>query len=197
MSDRDRRALTVGGLILVVAWGLLRAAPALTTYVQTLDNTLSQRVALLARADARLLDLRQLDDSIRRLEATAGALPRLLLVGDDVETATVDLMQRIRDQLNAREISFQEFGSHGVLDRQAPLVLAHVSVTIETDFRELLDIVREIEQDSTTMVERLEISAADPHEPSPMERLTATLDVSGWFRGPAEVRTGEPSPLSR
>jgi hypothetical protein len=193
MTSRDRRALALGGGLIVLSWLGLRGLPTVVAALEDSRESVAQRTQLLARAQGRLSRVGRLDDSIAVLETAARALPDRLLGGEDAETASVDLMRRMRETLSAYGsfVSVSGFGSHGVIEERPPLRLAYLDVAIESDFMGILEVTHELEGDSTLGLESISISGADEHAAAGLderttnktaERLTATIRVSGWFR---------------
>jgi hypothetical protein len=197
VTSRDRRALALGAGLIAFAWLALRGLPTAVSALEGSRESLAQRTELLARAQDRLAHIDQLDDSIAVLETAARALPDRLLAGGDVETASVDLMHRVREALGTYGsfVSVSGFGGHGVIEERPPLRLAYLEVTIESDFLGILDVAHGLEVDSTLGLEAVSASGSHEHvTDAAAERLSAAITVSGWFR--AESGGDEPaSPL--
>lgn len=197
MTSRDRRALVLGGGLIALSWLGLRAVPAAISGIGNARESLAQRTELLARAQERLGHVDRLDDSIAVLETAAQSLPDRLLAGEDGETASVDLMRRVRQMLDAHGsfVSVTGFGSHGLTEERPPLNLAYLDVTIESDFMGILQVAHEVEVDSTLGLESVSISGShDVATNATAERLSATVRVSGWFRTESDDG-GSTSPL--
>jgi hypothetical protein len=183
----------VGGLVCLAAWAALRGIPAAVSAVESREAITAQRSELLVRSRQRLARFGALDDSIAALEGMADALPRLLLVGADPATASVDLMRRLRGPLSSMPLTFVEFGAHRAPEFAGPLSMASVSLTIEGDYRGILGLIEHVERDSALAVESLEVVALEPDgEAVVIERLRATLVVSGWHRPEASARPVPP-----
>ena len=183
MSPRDRRAVLVGLFVVSVVWVALRGVPSLVRLVQTEEARIQQEVLLLERARWRMTRLAELDDSIRALEVAARALPSVLLVGQDAETASVDLMRRARELVAPWPVRLLGFEAIRPRPEDSELVLAELGLQLETDLNTLLGVVRSIEADTAVGVERLEIESRNAHSSSSApERIIARIGVSGWFR---------------
>ncbi len=185
--NRDFRALVVGTGVIAMGWIALRGVPEAVGDVRRKEESVQQRAELLARARLRVESLRQLEDSVRALDSVAEALPEMLLVGEDEQTASVDLMRRLRERLASRPASLLGFEPLPVNVQSPPLELAAIKAQVETDYRELLAIVSEIELDPAMAIESLDIVAPDPDaDTAASQRLSAGLGVSGWYRPTVE-----------
>ena len=185
MSRRDIRALAVG-LIVVVLWLALRVTPTLRAHLRGIQEDIAERGELLVRARNETGKLGSLADSITALEGIAKALPRLLLIGEDSETATFDLTRRVAMQV-APEVAFVRDIS-AVPDTAASGELKRTTVraSLETDITGLMVLVRAFDADSLMAVERLAVAADSPTAaPDAMEHLQVALDISAWFRSVA------------
>lgn len=180
---RDRRAVLLGGLVISFAWIALRGVPGAVAWLRNEQEAVEQRAQLIARARAEVGTLAALDDSIRSLTAVADALPGLLLVGTDAETAAVDVMRRVRDHLEEEALLFIGFERYAPGDEAGPLVLAGVTVRVETDLAGLLRVLDVMAADLALSVDRVEVEALDPHSEDGLpERLQAGITVSGWYQ---------------
>ncbi len=183
MTARDRRALVAGCAVIATAWLLVRGLPDAARMIAQAEDETVQRAALLARMRDRVHRLPSIDDSLRVLDEVAVALPHMLLVGGDRETAAVDLMRRIRDSLAHPEAKIIGFEPLDVTETSGPLTLASIRVDLETDFRGLLELLGAIEADPALEIESLDATAAAPHgRDDRPEILTADIGISGWYR---------------
>lgn len=182
MSRRDRRALIIGSLVVALAWLGLRGIPDMMQRLGTLQDTVDQEAQLLRSAQERLSLLPQLGDSIMTLTGVADSLPSMLLAGSDTSAAEVDLMTRVRSSLEEVPVTIRGFERVGVEERSGPLVLTSVVVVLESDFRGVTEALEGLQGGLAVTVDALEITALNPHESGGMERLSARVTVSGWFR---------------
>lgn len=186
MTARDRRAVMLGCLIIALVWLVFRGAPRLRSSVLETEERIAQQALLIERARDRLSRLGELDDSIRVIEQRAEALPRALLVGSDTETASVDLMRRARAIMADQIASLQEFRRTPSSPGSGELELARLDVVMETDLRDLTELLRDIESDEALGLESVNVQTLNPHaDPEVAERLQVTVGVSGWFRAEA------------
>lgn len=181
MSPRDRKALLVGGSVVALSWLSLRAAPAAVLEIRRAEAELAQRADLVVRARERVDALGPLADSIAALESVAEALPKLLLAGGDLETASVDLMRRV-GEIVERHARFESFDERAAGIRSGPLQMLTLRVRVETDLTGLVGFLEDVAGDSALSVEALQVSIRDPHAPAQrIERLTAMLRIGGWY----------------
>lgn len=184
MGPRDRRTLVLGVSLVVVAWLPLRGLPAARGWLEQADATVAQRADLLARARTRVGDLSDVSDSIAALEKEADDLRGFVLVGDDAETASVDLMVRARDSLKQVPVTLIGFGPRETpLDPPGSLARIAIPVRIETDLPGLVAAMRAIETHRALRLVGVEIEALDPHASAEeAERLSASMTVAAWYR---------------
>jgi hypothetical protein len=127
--------------------------------------------------------LRLLSDSIGVLEEVAASLHRLLLMGEDPQTAAFDLTRRLSDGLSKSTAFVEAITPVSDSVTAAPLDRVTVRVGLETDIFGLMEIVRRIESDSVMAIEELQVEASPIDTPrSEVERLGVSLAVSGWYR---------------
>lgn len=182
MRSRDRRAIMAGAAVIVVAWLAFRVAPDALAAVRQMDAELEQRTDLLNRARARVQGSHALADSIAALEALAASVPRMVLAGRDVETASVDLMRRVTE-VGQRYGRFERFEGRAAGPRAGPLERVELEATFETDFPGVMKLVRDIEADSVLSIEALDITARDPHaSDDDPERLAVRMRIAGWHQ---------------
>lgn len=174
----------MGAIVVGASWLALRAIPAGLALVREFSATTDQQIELLNRANARLSRVPALSDSLALLSQVADSLPSMLLSGEDVEAAEVDLMARVRALATDRPVRVQGFASATVDQDSGRLALAAVVVDLETDFRGLLGFLEGVERESRALaVEALRVTALDPDgEASAIEFLMASVTVSGWFQ---------------
>lgn len=183
MTSRDRIVLFGGAAIMLAAWIGLRGAPKLASWIEGAEQEAAQQVGLLDRARRETANLQALSDSIATLEAIAASLHRLLLMGEEPNTAAFDLIRRLSDTLS-KSAAFVE-GIDPLPDSAVSGPLSRVSVraNLETDVIGFMEIVRRIEVDSLMGIESVRIRASAPDAPrSEIERLQASVAVSGWYR---------------
>jgi len=175
--------ILAGGAMILGAWGSLRGLPGALAWTRSVEDEIAQAATLLERAQRETSDLKALSDSIGNLEKVADDLPRVLLLGEDAQTAAFDLTRRLTVSLG-RSSAFVESISP-LPDTVALEHLDRVSVkaTMETDFVGLADILRRVEGDSVMAVAGLRVTATNPDARArEVERLAVVLAVTGWYR---------------
>ena len=89
MTERDRRAVLLGGGVVLAALLLLRVLPWMVRSALAAEAGLRERAALLARARADLADAAVLRDSAVGLgQALVGLAPKILSGNTVAESAT-------------------------------------------------------------------------------------------------------------
>src|SRR5213083_1488910 len=91
VTDRDRRALTLGGALVLVGFFLLRVCPWAVRSAVAAEQGLRERSAVLARARADLADWSLLRDSAEAVTRAVVGLAPKLLSGDSPAQALADL----------------------------------------------------------------------------------------------------------
>src|SRR5438477_7454057 len=95
MTERDRRALILGGSAVIGALLVLRVLPWGIRSALAAETGLRQRAALLARARADLAEASGLRDSAVALGQALVALAPKILSGNSVAEAVADLSGRV------------------------------------------------------------------------------------------------------
>lgn len=183
MTIKDRRAVIVGGVIVLSAVLGLRVVPWAVSNALVARRSHEEQATLLARARDELGALPSLRDSAAVLTRALVALaPRLLDGGNDVE-ASADL---------AAQVNHAATRAPARLDRVEPLpdtatagrlARTRVRAALETDVRGLVSLLRTLETgDALLGIERLEVVSADPATPERRpEVLRVEVVVVGWY----------------
>jgi hypothetical protein len=193
VTPRDRRALVIGGLVVLGAVLTLRVFPMALRKALEASATLRERATLLARTRDEMASLPKLRDSAAVLSQALIALAPQLLSGSTHAEAGADLSGRMNliaarapakvERLDPLEGSL----GNGRLGR------VRVHAALETDVRGLVAVLKAIEAgDEVLHLDELHVEAP---RPDPMERgpeiLKVEVTVSGWFikpRGPREEK---------
>ena len=183
MTARDRRALFVGGGVVLAAFLLLRVLPWTLRSVLAAEVGLRQRSALLARARADLAEAGGLRDSAVALgQALVGLAPKILS-GNSPAEAVADLSGRVnlaasRNQAKLERVDpLTDSAVAGRLHRVA------LRAAFECDIRGLVGTLQVLTSGKAALaVRELRVTAVDASaaDRSP-EVLRVEMTVAGWF----------------
>jgi len=183
MTARDRRALFVGGGVVLAAFLLLRVLPWTLRSALAAEVGLRQRSALLARARADLAEAGGLRDSAVALgQALVGLAPKILS-GNSPAEAVADLSGRVnlaasRNQAKLERVDpLTDSAVAGRLHRVA------LRAAFECDIRGLVGTLQVLTSGKAALaVRELRVTAVDASaaDRSP-EVLRVEMTVAGWF----------------
>lgn len=183
MTERDRRALFLGGAVTVGAFALLRVLPWTARSALAAESTLRERAVLLARARASLADASSLRDSAAALGvALVGLAPKILSGGTAAE-ATADLSGRVNLAVAGHQAKLDRVDPLPDSARAGRLRRATLRVAFECDVRGLAGVLQALEFGKAALaVRELHVAAVDPssRDLSP-EVLRVDLTVTGWY----------------
>ncbi len=194
LSPRDRRALTIGVLVLLPAlffvWGV---RPYLTMLEESRDYLSVERAALArerAAVDAaqRNPGMQQLADSLMRAMS-----PRLFAGRDDV-MATAELVSHLGAVAQEHDVWLQNATTRPAALGDAGVRTLHVALRAESDLEGLLRFLQALETGNKLVrVERLDVSVA-PQALSPdgVEPVSITASIVGYAIPEDSSRTGVP-----
>ena len=192
MTPRDRRALMLGGVLVLVAVLGLRVVPWTAGRAFAEHAELEQRALALGRAREELRALPALRDSTRILTAALVALARQVLSGGTATEAGADLSGRVNLLVSRAPGKVERLELLATPDSTGwgRLGRTRVHALIETDVRGLLALLRGLETgDEVLTLEELRVVATDPavSERFP-ELLKVEVTVSGWYIKPRPVK---------
>lgn len=182
MTSRDRRALLVGGSVILGAIVLLRVLPWTVREAVSLRAQAIDRLATLDRARALVAALSANRDSLRdEFGAIVGLAPKLVDGARSAEaqaslSALVSLAAG-RHALKLLRLDPLPDSAAGAFHRVA------VHAECEGDVAGLTALLRSLEMATTLLtVPQLSVQAPDPWaESKAPERLRIELTVSGWY----------------
>jgi len=193
MTARDRRALFVGGGVVLAAFLLLRVLPWTLRSAFAAEVGLRQRAALLARAHADLAEAGGLRDSAVALgQALVGLAPKILS-GDAPAEAAADLSGRVnlaasRNQAKLERVEpMTDSAVAGRLHRVA------LRAAFECDIRGLVGLLQALTFGKAALtVRELRVTAIDAGsaDKNP-EVLRVDMTVAGWFLESRESGNGK------
>src|SRR5207253_5767203 len=192
MTGRDRRALILGGAVVIGALLVLRVVPWGVRGVLGAETGLRERATLLARARADLADAVVLRDSAVQLgQALVGLAPKILS-GSSVAEAVADLSARVNMAVS---------GHQGKLERVDPLPdslragrLRRVALraAFECDVRGLAGVLQALQFGKVALsLRELRVTAVDAAQADKTpEVLRVEMTVAGWYLGNRESGIG-------
>ena len=183
MMTRDRRALTLGGVVLVGAVLTLRILPWGIRSLRAADRELGQRASLLARTRGELAEAGALGDSAAALtRALAGLAPKLV-GGETSADAAADLAGRVTAlaaQHHVRVDRVDPLPAVGAAGRLRPV---GVRVGIEGDLRGVAGLLQGLANGPTAVaLDALHLMARDPGGAGQgPEVLQGDVSVRAWY----------------
>lgn len=186
MTPRDRRALIVGGVVVMAAAFVLRVLPPVLRGAGRSYAELRERTALLGRTRAQLGSLPELRDSAGVVTQALVALAPQVLSGATAAEAGADLSGRMSlaaSRAPARVDRIDLLPDSVVGGR---LHRTRVHAAFETDVRGLIAFLRAIDSGAEVlMLDELRVMAPDPGAPERgPELLKVEVTVSGWYIAP-------------
>ncbi len=183
MTGRDRRALLIGGTVVVAAVLLLRILPWGARHALAAHAALRERATLLVHAQQDLDDARLLRDSAARItQALVGLAPKLLS-GTSAAEAGADLAAQLNLVASRSNARVEQVDLVPDIARAGRLSRVRVHITLETDIRGLVQALHAIATGSAALVvHELRVSAPDPASPERLpEILKVEMTIGGWF----------------
>jgi Type II secretion system (T2SS), protein M subtype b len=183
MTERDRRALRLGGAAVAGAVLLLRVLPWGVRSALAAEAGLRDRTVLLARARLDLADAALLRDSAVQLgQALVGLAPKILS-GNSAAEAVADLSGRVNLAASSHQAKLERVEAVPDSVVRGRLHRATLRAAFECDVRGLVGVLQALEFGKVVIgVHELRVTAVDVASPekSP-EVLRVELTVSGWF----------------
>ncbi len=193
MMARDRRALLIGGGVVLTAVLLLRLLPWTVRSTLAAEAGLRQRAALLARARADLAEGSGLRDSAVHLgHALVGLAPKILS-GNSVAEAVADLSGRVNLATSRNQAKLERVDPQTDSTVAGRLHRVALRAAFECDIRGLVGMLQALTFGKATLaVRELRVTAVDAGsaDKSP-EVLRVEMTVAGWFLEERETRNGK------
>ena len=183
MTGRDRRALWIGGSLVLAAFLLFRALPALWRGWRVGREELTAQRELLQRAD---LALGQLDALEAKAEETrerlVGLAPRLVSGHTDAE-AQADLNGRLALIANRERTRLLRADPVADSGRESQLRRVRLRIEVESDWAGLVGFLRGVVTDPAALrVTSVALRGAEvPTMTTGAEVLTGEIEVTGWY----------------
>jgi type II secretory pathway component PulM len=183
VKPRDRRALLAGGLVLGLAFVVLRLGPWMWRSATEQRTGLEARTAILERMRAEVRGAARLEDSGMVVKGRLAALAPKLLAGGTASEATADLAGRL-DAAAARH-RVRVSRTDPVHDTATRRLIRQVALRaeLESDSRGLFELLHAVTREpAILLIDSLRIVVTDPFVPSNRPELLRTnLRLSGWF----------------
>jgi hypothetical protein len=185
MTDRDRRALVLGGGVVLVAVLLLRILPWTVRSALAAEAGLRQRAALLARARADLADASVLRDSAVELGQALVRLAPKILSGNSAAEAVADLSGRVNLAASRYQAKLERVDPLTDSTVAGRLHRATLQAAFECDIRGLAGVLQALEFGKAALsLRELRVTAVDAGSADRMpEVLRVEMTVTGWFLG--------------
>ena len=183
MTARDRRALILGGVVLLGTVLLVRVLPWGVRRVLGAEAGLRERAALLARSRADLADAAMLRDSAAELgQALVGLAPKILS-GNSGAEAIADLSGRLNLVFSGHQAKLERVDP--VPDSTAAGRLRRVMLraAFECDVRGLAGVLEALALGKVVLpLRELRVTAVDVGSPGKVpEVLRVEMTVTGWY----------------
>jgi hypothetical protein len=183
VTERDRRALMLGGSVVLTALLLLRVLPSTVRSALAAEAGLRERAGLLARARADLAGAAALRDSAVDLgQRLMGLAPRILS-GNSPADAGSDLSGRVNLAVSGHQAKLERVDPVADSMVAGRLHRATLRAAFECDVRGLTGVLQALEFGKTALsVRELRVTAIDVGslDKNP-EVLRVELTVSGWY----------------
>jgi len=183
MTQRDLRALKLGGSVVLAGFLLLRAVPWAVRRAVAAGRGLQERTAVLVRVRSDLADAPLLRDSAGVLTRAVVSLAPKLLSGDTPAEALADLSGRLNLAASRNRAKLERTDQLSDSALAGRLRRVRVRAALESDIRGVMSFLRALELgDAVLSVEELRIVASDPNagDGTP-EVLRVEVTVTGWF----------------
>jgi len=186
VTPHDRRALIVGGLVVVVAVMVLHVVPAGVRRASRAYGVLHQRAELLARTRDEMAALPKLRDSAAVLSQALIALAPQVLSGSTSAEAAADLSGRMNLAAARAPAKVERVDLLPDSSADGRLGRVRVHAALETDVRGLVSLLRTIDAgDDVLKLDELRVEAPDPGVATRgPEILKVEMTVSGWYIKP-------------
>jgi hypothetical protein len=192
MTARDRRALWVGGALVLGALFALRVVPALWRGWHASREELVAQRELLVRADRALDQLDTLESRATRTRAALVALAPRLVSGRTSAEAQVDLNGRLALIANRERTRLVRADPMIDSTREGQLHRVRMRIEVESDWAGLVGFLRGVVGDPATLrVTSVSLRGAEvPTMTSGAEVLAGEVEVTGWYLEPRRAEAG-------
>jgi len=193
MTSRDRRALVVGGSVVIGAVFVLRVLPWSVRSALAAEAGLRQRAALLARARADLAEAGVLRDSALELSHALVGLAPKILSGNSAAEAVADLSGRVNLAASRSQAKLERVDPQTDSTVAGRLHRVALRAAFECDIRGLVGMLQALTFGKAALALReLRVTAVDASsvDKSP-EVLRVEMTVAGWYLEDRETGNGK------
>jgi len=183
VTERDRRALMLGGAAVLGAVLLLRVLPWGVKRALAAETGLHERATLLARARADLVDAAGLRDSAAQVgQALVGLAPRILS-GNSAADAVADLSGRVNLVVSGHKAKLERVDPVRDSVRAGRLHRVTLRAGFECDVHGLAGVLDALAFGKVVLpLRELRVTAVDVGSSERMpEVLRVELTVAGWY----------------
>ena len=185
MKNSDRKAIRVGGAIVLAAVLVLRVLPATGKWITTQRLRLRQERELLEETEHLIRESPQVEDSMVVLTRKVADLAPSLLHGESGPEAVADLGMRLSLAAERERLTVGKVTTLADSMSRADGTLRRVTVlaTFTGDVSELLHLMDSLAGGEPTLTPvAFRVVAAEPGAPvAAPEALAMELTVTGWF----------------
>lgn len=188
LTDRDRRALTLGGVVLVVAVVMFRGIPALARWTgaeRARAERLSDAVTRVRRSSKSLASL---GDSARARARRAALLDSLFLSGDGSSLSAAKLAAALSDDAAAEGLRVAAVQADGTSDSASGPRRIRAHVTMNGQLGAIVKFLMRVENGPPLLgVEELSLSQPTVMPNGQSETVHADLEIVGFAKQPAPL----------
>ena len=192
MTSRDRRALILGGSVLLAGVLLLRVLPAGVRLWREQRHELTERERFLAEGEDALADVTSMEHEGDSTRARLVALAPRLLSGTTEAEALADLNGRLAlaaNRARTRMVRADQVPDSG---RVARLHRVRLRVQVESDWSGMAAFLCAAVADPATLrIAALSIRSDEGAATSGPEILQGEVEVSGWYLGDPRAREAQ------
>ena len=192
MTARDRRALGIGGGLILGALLAFRVAPTLWRGWHASREELAAQRELLQRADLALEQLDTLESRAARTREALVALAPRLVSGRTMAEAQADLNGRLALIANRERTRLVRADPMIDSTREGQLHRVRMRIEVESDWAGLVGFLRGVVGDAVTLrVTSVSLRGAEvPTMTSGAEVLGGEVEVTGWYLEPRRSDAG-------
>jgi hypothetical protein len=180
MSDKDKRALRLGAIVLLVAGLSMTVRPYLAALSDARDRLATER-ATLAREQAAVSTARQNPQLQHVADSAMRTMRPRLFEGKDDVMASAELASYVGDAARRARVWLQDANTRPATPVAEGVRTLRVEIRAESDLHGTLTFLQALERgDKLVRVDRLEISRAPRSDTKDSETLSIAATISGF-----------------